>query len=102
MPHVLGLRCIRLAEAQILLDRAVEQIGVLMHHGDLAAQRFGIEGADILAADPHHPGLRSQLTQQEPKQSGLSRAGAGHQTHHVDASVVEALPQLASNPCTTR
>jgi hypothetical protein len=49
---------IGLAEAQIVLDRAVEQIGVLMHHGDLAAQRVGIESAHILAADPHHSRLR--------------------------------------------
>ena len=62
----LGLGRIRLAEAQILLDRAVEQIGVLVHHGDLAAQRLGIEGADILAADPHHPGLRVEEAQQQP------------------------------------
>jgi len=31
---------IRLAEAQIVLDRAVEQIGVLMHHRETAAPRL--------------------------------------------------------------
>ncbi len=63
----LGLARIRLAEAQILLDRAVEQIGVLMDHGDLAAQGFRIERAHIPAADPHHPRLRIEQAQQEAR-----------------------------------
>ena len=53
----LGLRRVRLAEAQILLDRAVEQVGVLVHDRDLAAQRLGIERAQIAPADPHRAAI---------------------------------------------
>ena len=63
-----------LAEAQILLDRAVEQIGVLVHDGDLAAQRLGIERAQIMAADPDRPGLRIEQAQQQPRDRRFARA----------------------------
>ena len=39
----LGLRRVGLAEPQILLDRAVEQIGVLVHDRDQPAQRLRVE-----------------------------------------------------------
>ena len=51
----LGLRGVRLAEPQILFDRAVEQVGVLVHDRDLRPQRLGVEPPDVLAADPTPP-----------------------------------------------
>ena len=44
---------IGLAEPQILLDRAVEQVGVLVHDGDHPAHRFGVERRQIAPADQH-------------------------------------------------
>ena len=49
----LVMRRVGLTEAQILLDRVVEEIGGLRHHRDQPAQRLGVEGADVLPADPH-------------------------------------------------
>ena len=40
-----------LAEPQILLDRAVEQIGVLVHDRDHSARHLGIERPQIAPAD---------------------------------------------------
>ena len=48
---------IGLAEPQILFDRAVEQIGVLVHHGDHPAHRLGIERPQIAPADQHRSRL---------------------------------------------
>ena len=44
-----------LAEPQILLDRAVEQVGVLVHDGDHPAHRLGVERLQIAPADQHRP-----------------------------------------------
>jgi len=70
----LGRGRIRLAEPQILLDRAMEQVGVLVHDGDQAAQRLGIECADVLPAHPHRPGLRIEQAQQQARDRGFPGA----------------------------
>ena len=44
---------IGLAESQVVLDRAIEQIGVLPHDGNFSARRFRIEGREIGIADAH-------------------------------------------------
>src|SRR5436305_953849 len=49
----LGLARRRLAEPQIVLDRAMEQVGVLVHDRDLAAHRLRVEAAQIAATDAH-------------------------------------------------
>ena len=67
-------RGVGLAEPQILFDRAVEQVGVLVHDGDHPAQRLGIEGLDVVAADPHRAALRVEQAQQQPRDRGFARA----------------------------
>jgi len=65
---------IRFAEPQILLDGAVEQISVLMDDGDHPPQRFGIDGSQILAADPHRPPLCIEEAQQQTRDRGFARS----------------------------
>ena len=65
---------IGLAEPQILLDRAVKQIGVLVHDGDHAAQRLGVERLQIVAADPHGAALRVEEPQQQARDRGFAGA----------------------------
>ena len=69
-------------EAQVVLDRAVEQIGVLRHHGDHPAHRIRIERAQVLAADADRAGLRIVQAQQQPHDGGLAGAAG---TDHADA-----------------
>ena len=51
------------AKPQILLDRAVEQIRVLMHDRDHAAHRFGVERFQIVTADQYPALLRVEQPQ---------------------------------------
>ena len=51
---LLGRR-VGLAEAQILLDRAVKQVGVLADHGEPASQVVEAERANVVAADADAP-----------------------------------------------
>ena len=75
-------RGVGLAEAQIVLDRAVEQIGVLPHDGDLGARRFRVERLEIDAADPHRARLRVVEPQQ---QNGYRRLSAPARPDNADA-----------------
>ena len=56
-----------LAEPQILLDGAVEQVGVLVDDRDHAAERFGIERPDIVTADLDRATLRVEQPKQQPR-----------------------------------
>ena len=69
-----GLGGVGAAEAQVVLDRAVEQVGVLRDHGDHAADRVGIERAQILAADADGAGLRIVQAQQQAHDGGFAGA----------------------------
>ncbi len=67
-------RRIRLAEPQIVLDRAVEQISVLPHHGDLPRAASGIERREVGAADAHAARLRIVKPQQQRRDRRLAAA----------------------------
>ena len=54
-----------LAEPQIVFDGAVEQVGVLVDHGDHSAERFGIERLDVVPADLDRAALRVEEAQQQ-------------------------------------
>ena len=64
---------IRTAEAQVVLDRAVEQVGVLGNDGNHAAHLSRIEVAQITSADTYRPALRLIQPRQQPHDGGLSR-----------------------------
>ena len=58
-----GLRRVGIAEPQIFLDRAVEQVRVLMHDRDQPAQYLRVQSPQIVAADPDRSGLRIEQAQ---------------------------------------
>src|ERR1700731_1720974 len=51
-------RRVRLADAQIVGDRTVEQQRFLKHHADVPPQRRQRQAADVHAVDPDEAGLR--------------------------------------------
>ena len=67
-------RGVGLAEPQIVFDRAVEQIGVLVDDGDHPAERFGIERFDVVTADLGRAALRVEEAQQQPRNRRLAGA----------------------------
>ena len=70
----LALRRTGLTEPQIVLDRAVKQIGVLVHDGEPAADLIEAERAQIALADPNHAFLRVVVAQQQSDDGGLAYA----------------------------
>ena len=52
-PFHLGRGRVRLADAQVLLDRAGEDERFLEHHADVLAQRFERHRADVAPVDRH-------------------------------------------------
>ena len=60
-----GLAGVGAAQTQVVLDRAVEQVGVLCHHRDHPAHCLGIERAQVVAADTHRAALRIVQTEQQ-------------------------------------
>ena len=85
-------RRIRLAEPQIVLDRAVEQIRVLPHHGDLSARRVRIERGEVGAADAHAAGLRIVKPQQQRRDGRLAAAARADDADALAGSDVERQP----------
>ena len=72
-----GFRGVGAAEAQVVLDRAMEQVGVLRHHRDHASHGVGVQAAQILATDLDGAGLWVVQAQQQTDNRGLARtAGA--------------------------
>ena len=67
------------AVANIVADAAVQQRGVLRHHGDLCAQAFLRHGGDVLAVDQDAAGVGGVEAQQQVHQGGFAGAGMAHQ-----------------------
>ena len=65
---------IGLAEPQIILDGAVEQIGVLVDDGDHPPECLEVERLQIVAADPYRPALRVEEAQQQARDRGFAGA----------------------------
>ena len=70
----LGVLGVGLAEPQVLLDRAMEKRGVLLHEGDLSAHGLGIERAQVVAADPDRTRLRIVEPEEEARDRGFAGA----------------------------
>ena len=85
-------RRIRLAEPQIVLDRAVEQIRVLPHHGDLIARRVRIERGEVGTADAHAAGLRIVKPQQQRRDGRLTAAARADDADALAGSDIERQP----------
>jgi hypothetical protein len=77
----LGLRRVRLADAQIVGDRAVEHRAVLEHHADVAAQRLELDVAVVDAVDADDAGLRIPHAVQQRQRRALAGAGRADESH---------------------
>ena len=64
--------------AQVVRDGAVEEVHVLGHHGDVAAQDGQGDGADVLAAQEDAALLGVAEAQHQRHQGGLARAARAH------------------------
>ena len=93
-----GLAGIGAAEAQVLLDRAVEQIGVLRHHRDQPAHRFRIERAQVLAADADRAALRIVQPQQQADDGGFAGAAGADDADALAGGDVEGEAPMRRAP----
>src|SRR4051794_23780762 len=75
----LGLCGVRLADAQILSDRTVEQQRLLKDHADVPPQRCQRHPADVHAVDPDEAGLRIEGAMQQRNRRRLAGAGRADQ-----------------------
>ena len=77
----LGLGGVRLADQQVLADRAVEQAGLLEHDGHGVAQRGQGDVAHVRAVDQDAAGVGVAQALEEGQRRGLARAGGADQGH---------------------
>jgi len=82
------------AEPQVLFDRAVEQIRVLVDDGDHPPQRLGIEHPQIVAADPHRPALRVEEAQEQAGDRGFAGAAWADNADLLAGGDVERQPVM--------
>ena len=78
------------AETQVVLDRAVEQVGVLRHHGDHPAHRLGIERAQVVAADADRAALRIVQAEQQADDGGFAGAAGADDADALAGGDAEA------------
>ena len=87
-PH-LGLGGVRLADAQILRDRAVEQQRLLKDDADVSPQRCQRDPAHVHAVDPDEAGLRIEGAMQQRNRCRLAGAGCADQRDSLAGSAVK-------------
>src|SRR5262249_50309014 len=75
----LGFAHVRATVADVLTDRAVQQRGILRHHGNLRPQAFLGGDGDILPVDQDAAVLQVEETQQQIDERRFSRPGAADQ-----------------------
>ncbi len=66
------------SQADVFFQRSGEQIGILQHHAELAAQFHRIELAQVAPADADRALLDVVEAQQQADERGFSRAGVSH------------------------
>ena len=92
----LGVGGVGVAPAQVLGNRAAEQLVLLQHHGDVVAQGVEVISAHINAADGHAALGHVVQTRQQLHKAGLSRTGAANDADglaglDVEINVLEGL-----------
>src|SRR5437667_25598 len=99
MSRQYGPRRVGLAHPQVLLDGAVEEVGVLAHHGDAPAQVVERQLADVVPADEHAAGIGIVEAEEQADDGGLAAAARADEgdplarAHvEVDAVVRDATP----------
>ena len=89
---------IGLAEAQVVLDRAVEEVRVLVHHRDAAVDVLGAKPAQIVPADAHHAFAGIVEAQQQPHDGGLPGPALPHEPHPLPGADAEREPPVRGPP----
>ena len=79
----LGRRRVRLAQAQIVGDRPLEDVGVLGHDRELPAQRVEGEVPDVVPAQGDASRLWVVEAQQQPDERRLARAARADYAQHL-------------------
>ena len=69
-----------LAEAEVVLDGAVEEVRVLLHDGDLRAKVLEAQRAHVAAADADAPALGIVEAQEQSRDRGLAGAARPHES----------------------
>ena len=75
----LGAR-VGLAEAQVVLDGTVEEVGVLVHHCDVAVDVVGPKRAKVVLADPHRALVGVVEPKEQPHDGGLPGPALTHES----------------------
>ena len=91
-------RRLGLAEAQVVLDGAVEQVGVLAEDGELAANLVEAELADIAAADAHPSPLRVVESQEQAYDRRLAGAAGADDTDPLPRRDVKFEAEMGAAP----
>ncbi len=94
----LGRRRVGLAHAQVLLDGAVEEIGVLVDHREPAPQLVERQVTHVVAAEQHPPLLGIVEAEEEPRHGGLARAARPHDAHALAGLDLEGEPVVGGPP----
>ena len=67
------------AETQVVLDRAVKEVRLLVHHRDVTVDIVGAEPAQVVPADPHDALVGVVEPQQQPDDGGFPRSALPHE-----------------------
>ena len=82
------------AEAQVVLDRAVEQVGVLGDDRDHPAHLIRVERADVVSANADRAGLGVVLAQQQAEDRGFAGAARADDANRLTGRDREAQPAM--------
>ena len=93
-----GARGVGLAQADVVLDGAVEEVGVLVHHRDAAADLVEGQRAEIVAAERARAALRVVEAQQQAHDRRLARAARSDDAH----ALARRAPSKVSPSCAVR
>ena len=90
-------RRVRLADAQILLDRSRKQHRLLEHDADIAAQRDERHVADVDAVDQHAAAVGIEDAMQQAERRRFARSGRADERdrlarRHVEGHVADRRP----------
>ncbi len=84
------------AQPDVVRDGSGEQMRILQHHAEIAAQIFDIEIADIDAADAYAAALDLVESQQQAGERGLPRPGVSH--HGDGLARLDAEAHIGDHP----
>src|SRR5690606_11754298 len=83
------LRRLGMSDAEVLLDRRVEQVDVLENDSDLFHQSYAIELAQIMPANADRAAIDVMETCDKPRDRRLARTGRSDKSCHRARRAVE-------------